>query len=407
VLCAVLCPSLLWLHGGAPAGAATIANRGAVPSAGCGSSTVSAGDVEVTTNSGGVARTYIRHVPPRHDGNTPLPLVVSIHGLGEGANLHTINTQWGPRADAAGFVAVFPQGIGSRWSPSLGSADVAFIGHLLDEIESMLCIDTNRVYVTGFSLGAFMTTAVACAYADRVAAVAPVAGIGNPAGCSPSRPVPVLTFHGTVDTWVSYTPIPGNVAAWAGRNGCATPAAARTVPGDAVVSITKFTYPCAGNADVQFYSIENGGHAWPGSEFSRSIAAAVGYTTFAINASDLIWEFFRTHHLHPGIATYTAKFSADTGAVLTKIAGALGVPVADVVRMGVDALRELADHGAARPQPQPPNEGPYWVTFRVPDSDAADLEADAAAWGASGDELHNAGGRLILAVVYLAALGQL
>ena len=41
--------------------------------------------------------------------------------------------------------------------------------------------------------------------AGRYAAVAPVAGIQNPAGCHPSRPVPVVAFHGTADPFVSYT----------------------------------------------------------------------------------------------------------------------------------------------------------------------------------------------------------
>ena len=140
-----------------------------------------------------------------------------------------------------------------------------------------------------------------------------------------ARPVPALTFHGTVDNWVAYGPIPGNVAAWAQRNGCdATPPSAPSVPGDAVVTITKFTYDCPASAEVEFYSIENGGHAWPGSEFSRAIEAAVGYTTFAINATDLIWDFFRTHQLHPDIATYTARFSAAEGAMLARIAAASG-----------------------------------------------------------------------------------
>jgi polyhydroxybutyrate depolymerase len=275
--------------------------RETLRSQGCGSSTIGPGEENVTTTSGGVERSYIRHVPPQHDGKTPLPLIVSIHGLGEGAALHTRTTQWGPRADHNGFIAVFPQGINSRWNPSIGSPDLAFIGDLLDDVETTLCVNTNRVYVTGYSLGGFMTSAIACVYADRIAAVAPVAGLFNPNGCAPSGPVPVLTFHGTADNWVPYVRfgIEHNVATWAQRNGCEGSPAATSVPGDDVVQITKFTYPCPKGAEVQFYRITDGGHAWPGSEFSRSIAAAIGYTTFAINASDLIYDFFAAHKLHP------------------------------------------------------------------------------------------------------------
>ena len=40
-----------------------------------------------------------------------------------------------------------------------------------------------------------------------------------------------------------------------------------------------------------------GGHAWPGSEFSRAVAAVVGYTTFDINATELAWSFFQQFQL--------------------------------------------------------------------------------------------------------------
>jgi poly(3-hydroxybutyrate) depolymerase len=39
----------------------------------------------------------------------------------------------------------------------------------------------------------------------------------------------------------------------------------------------------------------HGGHAWPGSEFSKAIAAVVGRTTFSINANELMREFFEAH----------------------------------------------------------------------------------------------------------------
>jgi polyhydroxybutyrate depolymerase len=279
--------------------------RDDIPSAGCGTSKIGAGEENVTTTSGGVERTYIRHVPPQHDGTHPLPLIISIHGLGEGASLHTRTTEWGPRADEHGFVVVFPQGINSLWDPSPEGPDVAYIGHVLDEVEATLCVDMNRVYVSGFSLGAFMTSAVACVYADRVAAVAPVAGISDFDGCAPARPVPVITFHGTADNWVDYDRfhVERNVAAWAERNGCGTPPTSTSVPGDDVVTIDKFDYPCPPGAEVEFYRITKGGHAWPGSEFSRLIVKAVGYTTFAITASDLIWDFFSAHQLHSAFET--------------------------------------------------------------------------------------------------------
>ena len=181
------------------------------------------------------------------------------------------------------------------------------------------------------------------------------------------------------------------------------------MPGDDVVNITKFTYDCPASAEVEFYSIENGGHAWPGSEFSRAIEAAVGYTTLAINATDLIWDFFRSHQLHPDIATYTARLSAAQGAFLSHIAAASGKSVADLVRIGVDALDAVAPAGPPVPTSTPPlaNDGPFWVTVSWPAAEAARIDAAAAAWGVDGDALHNMGGRLVARVVFLAAIGRL
>ena len=67
---------------------------------------------------------------------------------------------------------------------------------------------------------------------------------------------------------------------------------------DDVVDIFRVSYPCP-TAPIELYRIEGGGHAWPGSAFSRQIEPAVGYTTFEIRATDLIWEFFEQHPLPP------------------------------------------------------------------------------------------------------------
>src|SRR5690606_35123548 len=195
--------------------------------------------------------------------------------------------------------------------------------------EETLCVDTNRVYVTGLSNGAFMTSAVACAYADRVAAVAPVAGIQDVDGCDPARPVPVVAFHGTDDQFVSFEgglgpavadlpapdgsggtvgdapppttggsdepSVPEITAAWAERNGCDAEPEAEEVADDVTVE----RYPCPDGADVALYRVEGGGHTWPGSEFSASLEEIMGTTTMAISANEVMWEFFVDHPLTP------------------------------------------------------------------------------------------------------------
>jgi polyhydroxybutyrate depolymerase len=213
------------------------------------------------------------------------------------------------------------------WITTLGSKDLAFIGGLLHSVDSTLCVDLNRVFVTGYSNGAFLASSIACQFASQVAAVAPVSGIEDPAGCRPSRPVPVVTFHGTADQFVSYNgglgpaalklpasngskedigqelgsgspqrsgpSIPRITALWAKRNSCPSRPTTRAVARD----VTLISYLCPHGNDVELYRITGGGHAWPGSEFSKEIAAAVGRTTFSISANAIMWKFFLAHPL--------------------------------------------------------------------------------------------------------------
>ncbi|MFN8040792.1 MAG: hypothetical protein U0Q07_16370 [Acidimicrobiales bacterium] len=320
----------------------TAATRGATtaatgPSVGCGgaATTVSAGEQEVHLSPAGEDRWYLRHVPPAHDGTTPLPLVVDIHGYAEGARLHTAISGMGPYGDAHGFITVTPNGQGSpvHWNANLGSPDVALIGSILDQVEQDLCVDRSRVYVTGFSNGAFMTSAVACELGDRVAAAAPVAGMRDVPGCAFSRPVPAVTFHGTADHFVEYqggmgvgaatlpapdgsgrtlgelgpgstaneSIIPGSMdqkipditATWATRNGCATTTTETAVAAD----VTLVRFACPAGHEVELYRVTDGGHAWPGSAGSVAIEAVTGHTTMGVDATARIWDFFAAHRL--------------------------------------------------------------------------------------------------------------
>jgi polyhydroxybutyrate depolymerase len=299
------------------------------PSAGCKSAPVAPGVERVDTTSGGASRFYVRRVPPSYDGRKPVALVVALHGYLEGSELHEINSRLGAFGDAHGFVTMTPQGSGDvvpGWEVELDTPDVRFIGHVLDEAKRTLCVDDRRTFVTGFSNGAFLASTLACVYANRIAAIAPVAALRDPPGCKPSRPVPVVTFAGTGDEFVAFTgglgaraqvasandgtgrmlgdtsggklvaasaSMPKIMAQWAKRNRCATkPKETRVAP-----DVTLVRYRCPQHADVQLYRITGGGHTWPGSEFSRQIESVVGPTTFSIDANEVMWAFFRAHPL--------------------------------------------------------------------------------------------------------------
>jgi polyhydroxybutyrate depolymerase len=307
-----------------------------VKSKGCAATTkIAPGEEKVTTTSGGAERWYFRHVPPTYDGTEPTPVVLDLHGYAEGAAVHVKMSDLGAYGDQQGFVTITPQGSGTsvpRWDTALDSPDLDFIGDLLDEVDDTLCVDRDRVFVTGLSNGAFLTSALACRYADRVAAAAPVAGIRNIDGCDPSRPVPVVAFHGTADTFVAYdggygssvanlpardgsgktlgeqgaatttttapgTPKPATVeditADWAKRNGCSAKKAETKVASD----VTLLAWSCPKGDEAELYRVEGGGHSWPGSAFSKQVASVVGKTTESISANELMWKFFQEHPL--------------------------------------------------------------------------------------------------------------
>ena len=82
--------------------------------------------------------------------------------------------------------------------------DVAFIDKLLDDLGTVVKIDEKRVYACGMSNGGMMSYRLAAELSDRIAAIAPVAGTIAIEESKPNRPVPVIHFHGTKDTLVSF-----------------------------------------------------------------------------------------------------------------------------------------------------------------------------------------------------------
>ena len=299
-----------------------------VPSPGCGTSTAAPVTEERrTVDVGGTERDYLLTVPAQHDGTTPLPLVLDIHGLAEGATVHTKMSGFSARAQQEGFVVAFPNGLGSppRWDVDVtdpANPDIAYIDQLLAQVGAQQCIDTSRVYATGLSMGAWFSSALACTRSDKFAAIAPVAGVQYQDGCTPERAVPVRAFHGTADPILLFNGgigdltglmggtttadqmtvppadidgagYPAAVRSWADHNGCgATPKDTRLTP-----EILHRVYPCPDGADVEFYVMEGGGHSWPGSAFSQAIGKIVGPTNMDLDATELSWEFLSQFHL--------------------------------------------------------------------------------------------------------------
>jgi len=316
---------------GGAAGAATGGTSRPVASPGCSRPPQAEVTGQTRTLSvGGVPRTYLLFTPPPGRRQVPVPLVLDIHGLGEGAKLHSITSMFGQLGRRDRFVTAFPQGTGSpvAWDTSATSnpnPDLQFFGTLLTSLESTYCIDTTRVYASGLSDGAFMVSLLACTMSTRLAALAAVSGLVSPSPCRPARRVPIIAFHGTGDpilyfnggigtavlnhalaggpavttttvpTLLHGPGYPATVQAWAVKDGCRPRSTDTRIRPQVILR----TYRCPPGVAVEFYIILGGGHAWPGSLFSQKIASITGPTTFEINATSVIWRFFQRYHTPP------------------------------------------------------------------------------------------------------------
>ncbi|MBC8355046.1 MAG: hypothetical protein H8E66_23960 [Planctomycetes bacterium] len=187
--------------------------------------------------------------------------------------------------------------------------DVKFVRALLDDLESVVKVDKKRVFATGMSNGAIMCYLLASEMADRIAAIALVAGPMGTIGCSPSQPVSVCHFHGTDDAFAPFNggrgsrsisrtdfhSVEHSIQAWVNANGCQVRPKTVSIPSrvDDGTSVTRATYSGGKQGtEVVLYTIRAMGHTWPGSE---SRLRFLGATTKNLVANDVMWEFFQKH----------------------------------------------------------------------------------------------------------------
>jgi polyhydroxybutyrate depolymerase len=287
------------------------------------------GDLTLDVEFGGQTYPVVLYVPAGLPATGRVPLVLNLHGSsGNGAGQMSYS---GLRAvaDDEHFVVAAPSGAislpqdpmppGGSWAwnvpgvpttagqmpPPDARDDVAYLGHVIDELAERWCTDARRTYATGHSGGARMSSALGCHLSGKIAAIAAGAGLraGRPdpddvsvpelEDCRPARAVPVVSWHGQQDT---VNPYPGSgdlrwgyavpVAAqsWARLNGCRSGPLATAV----TEHVTRLTYTgCRQGADVVLYRISNGAHVWPGATEPGT----------EIDASRILWDFFARFRL--------------------------------------------------------------------------------------------------------------
>ena len=267
--------------------------------------------------TGGLKRSYLIYIPKDYQPDKPVPVVLALHGAAMNGPLMEAFCGMDATADKGGFIVAYPNGTGTGpflvWNagglPGRMAAnrpdDVAFIGELLDDLATVVKVDTQRVYACGMSNGAMMCYRLAAELSQRIAAIAPVAGTIAIDESKPARPVPVLHFHGTKDNLVPYAPpeairgmhlksVAESIQTWIQLDGCnPTPITDILTKEGAKLKVTRQTYGGGTDgAEVVLVRIDGGGHTWPG---RVPMVGFIGKSTTDISANALIWEFFLKH----------------------------------------------------------------------------------------------------------------
>lgn len=242
--------------------------------------------------SGQRPRAYRLFVPPGYDGHVRLPLVLDLHGSGGSSAGQARTSGFETVAASERFLVATLDAEGARWNVPVQDGrpdDAAYVADVIAHVATLTCLDDTRVYATGFSGGARMTSLLGCRLGSRLAAIAPVSGLRFSEPCT-GRPVPVLTFHGLADPQNTYDghvtgrngewveSVPEALAGWARHNGCKGDAILEDPPGP----LSTMRYDGCGDAEVRIIRIDGLGHTWTRTEVDTTV---------------VMWQFFRSHQL--------------------------------------------------------------------------------------------------------------
>ena len=285
-------------------------------------------DFEIMSH--GVRRSAIVHIPRGYDGHRPLPVILAFHGLGMHANEMPILTGLNGAGDRNGYLIVYPDAIDRRWDDGFTGADrgdVPFIEDLISRLPQIAPVDTRRVFACGISNGGFFSQRLACDLPGKIAGIAVVAATSYRSVCSrcSAGTIPVMFFNGTEDSlipfdtsktidnsavadlmgtgkinvsgalteWAGLLTAPDAVAFWVHHNSAGSPRSSQLQHQNRDACKVALDEYGSGHGAVAAYTIEGGGHTWPG---GMPIPGKIlGSTAMDVNASEAICRFFGSH----------------------------------------------------------------------------------------------------------------
>lgn len=197
----------------------------------------------ISIQAAGMDRRYILRVPDNYDNTHPYKLIFAWHQL-DGNDVQMYANGYYhllPLSDdSAIFVAPNGQkngqpctstsnGDGGCGWPNTNGSDIALADAVLAELEANFCIDTNRIFATGWSYGGSMSYKHACerglggskdGVEGYVRGIAVYSGAQLSGQCTPATPVAYYGSHGTSDNVLNYDGGVGLAQNFANANGC-------------------------------------------------------------------------------------------------------------------------------------------------------------------------------------------
>jgi poly(hydroxyalkanoate) depolymerase family esterase len=324
-------------------------------------------------------RQYQVFVPSAYTGQSPVPMVMVLHGCNQNETNMINETRFKDLAERDNFIVVYPfitsypflpPRLPNCWGFFIdeqihkGAGEVEDLYQIALEVEAAFKIDPNRRFVTGLSSGAGMAVDLAAARNEYFAAAGSVEGLPYSEtsssvvfGCGvqgqfkpvsadvaamraeesrpdEQRPIPIIVVHDRNDCIVNLTGGANIRDSWLARYGINQAAVATTDCTAKGVSCTQIKYgqPQRSVVETVFYDGDRGfnsGHYWVGDN-SGQFANPIGPS-----ASDLQWAFFQSHPFADSPPPTVTITSASANGTSITVSGSAAASSGSVVEVDV------------------------------------------------------------------------
>lgn len=279
----------------------------------------------------GSSRSYLVHLPKGYspDLNKKPSLVIALHSGGESAEHMAEFTGFNAFADLDTVIVLYPSALEDHWNDGRYEIkgnphhkvyvnDVRFIDSLIEKMIRVYNVDSDRVFLTGIANGAIMCYKAACQLSHKIAAIGPVLGSCAESvllNCRPHRSISIIAINGSEDKLIPFdggeiiyqdmdlgriASVNETIQFWAqynDTNKTLKPLILKTNDNhkfDGTIVYQKEFFNGRYQTEIILYLIKGGGHAWPGAKqfYEKGIT---GKVSKEINASELLWRFFKNH----------------------------------------------------------------------------------------------------------------